>query len=47
MIPVGAQNEIQYIYLIDKDLQGNISEQRILQVRYVPLTSKDKQLSFY
>ncbi len=47
MIPVGKQNEVQSIYFIDKDLDGKLSEQKILQVRYVPLTSKEKQLSYY
>jgi len=46
MIPVGKQNYEQYIYLIDKDTQGNITEQKILSVRYVPLTSRKSQIGF-
>ncbi len=45
MIPVGSQTEIQYIYLIDKDENGNVNYNKLLPVRYVPLTSKEKQLN--
>jgi protein-L-isoaspartate(D-aspartate) O-methyltransferase len=45
MIPVGPQHDMQYIYLIDKDYEGNINKQKLLCVRYVPLTSKDLQLN--
>jgi protein-L-isoaspartate(D-aspartate) O-methyltransferase len=44
MIPVGVQNSSQYIYLIDKDVEGNLTKNAILPVRYVPLTSIDDQL---
>ena len=43
-IPVGRQYESQYIYIIDKDSNGKISEKRVLSVNYVPLTDKEKQL---
>jgi protein-L-isoaspartate(D-aspartate) O-methyltransferase len=43
-IPVGGQYESQYIYIIDKDSNGKISEKRVLSVNYVPLTDKEKQL---
>ena len=43
-IPVGGQNEAQWIYIIDKDLNGNLKTQKILSVCYVPLTSVEKQL---
>lgn len=46
MIPVGQQNNEQFIYLIDKNLNGEITKQKILSVRYVPLTSKEEQLGF-
>jgi hypothetical protein len=32
MIPVGQQQETQYIYLIDKDNEGNISYAATLSV---------------
>lgn len=43
-IPVGGQNEPQWIYVIDKDSNGKISQQRALSVNYVPLTDAEKQL---
>ena len=43
-IPVGGQYESQYIYIIDKDSNGKISQKRVLSVNYVPLTDKEKQL---
>ena len=43
-IPVGGQNEAQWIYIIDKDSKGNISQNRVLSVNYVPLTDAEKQL---
>lgn len=43
MIPIGKID--QYIYLIDKDLQGKIKSEPVLTVRYVPLTDKEKQLA--
>lgn len=46
MIPVGKEDSDQYIYLVDKDNQGNISKQKLLGVRYVPLTSKENQVGY-
>ena len=43
-IPVGGQNEAQWIYIIDKDSKGNLSQNRVLSVNYVPLTDAEKQL---
>ena len=43
-IPVGGQYDAQYIYIIDKDSKGKITEKRVLSVNYVPLTSAEKQL---
>ena len=43
-IPVGGQYESQYIYIIDKDSNGKTTENRVLSVNYVPLTSAEKQL---
>lgn len=44
VIPVGPKNGDQYICVIDKDKNGNITQRKTLGVRYVPLTSVDKQL---
>ena len=44
-IPVGTYD--QWIKVIDKDNKGNISEKKVMGVRYVPLTSKEKQLKGY
>ena len=46
-IPIGGQFGNQWIYLIDKDNNGNISKKRVLLVNYIPLTSIDKQLENY
>lgn len=44
MIPVGPDGGNQYIYLIDKDISGRVSMNKLLGVSYVPLTSVEKQL---
>jgi len=44
VMPLGPQGD-QYIYIIDKDLNGNISSMKGLSVRYVPLTSAYNQLN--
>ena len=46
VIPVGSQGS-QYINVVDKDSNGKISVTEEWGVRYVPLTSVDKQLSGY
>lgn len=43
MIPVGKRFSSQYIYLVDKDIKGNVTKKATLGVNYVPLTEKDKQ----
>ncbi len=43
-IPVGGQYESQYIYVIDKDSEGNITKKRVMSVNYVPLTTVEKQI---
>ncbi|KAJ7777941.1 Pcmt1-prov protein [Mycena maculata] len=40
-IPVGTDS--QHIMQVDKDAEGNVTETRIMAVRYVPLTDKNKQ----
>ena len=47
VIPVGEQNGVQYIYIIDKDKNGKLTQKKTLGVSYVPLTSVQKQLSHY
>ena len=47
VIPVGEQGGNQYIYIIDKDSNGKLTQRKTLGVSYVPLTSVKKQLSFY
>ena len=47
VIPVGKQNEGQYINIIDKDQNGKTSTRRELSVRYVPLTDVVNQLRGY
>ena len=44
VMPLGPTGD-QYIYLIDKDLKGNISYTKGLSVRYVPLTSAQNQIN--
>ena len=46
-IPVGKANHGQWIYLVDKDENGIVSQRQIMGVSYVPLTDKEKQLSRY
>jgi len=44
---VVGEYEGQYINIIDKDKYGKITIKKELSVRYVPLTSVEKQLSGY
>ena len=44
VIPLGIPND-QYIYMIDKDLNGKITFTKGLSVCYVPLTSVNNQLN--
>jgi protein-L-isoaspartate(D-aspartate) O-methyltransferase len=43
MIPVGKS--YQFIYIIDKDINGNVTAEPTLSVRFIPLTDKEKQLA--
>ena len=44
-IPIGLDDNDQWIYVVDKDLNGNITAKKTLSVCYVLLTSKEKQLA--
>ena len=44
-IPVGTWD--QWINVIDKDKNGKITKRKVMGVRYVPLTDKEKQLRGY
>ena len=46
-IPVGKDNEDQWIYLVDKDSNGEIKKEKLMCVTYVPLTDKETQLNRY
>jgi protein-L-isoaspartate(D-aspartate) O-methyltransferase len=41
LIPVGTDSQV--FQVIDKDMNGNLIVDNLLGVRYVPLTSRDKQ----
>ncbi len=38
VIPVGTRFQTQYLTLVEKDLQGNITSRQLLPVRFVPFT---------
>jgi protein-L-isoaspartate(D-aspartate) O-methyltransferase len=43
-IPVGEEGETQWLSIIDKDLKGKITQEKVMGVCYVPLTTPEKQL---
>ena len=43
VMPLGPQGD-QYIYIIDKDQNGKLTQTKGLSVRYVPLTSPENQI---
>ena len=43
-VPMGPMFS-QAIYVIDKDMEGNLNRQKLMEVRYGSLTSVDQQLS--
>ncbi len=43
IIPVGENDWYQYFEQVDKDDQGRVSRERLLEVRFVPLTDKQVQ----
>ena len=38
MIPVGSVMQVQHLLLLQKDLQGKVTQRSIMPVRFVPLT---------
>ncbi|MBI9099157.1 MAG: hypothetical protein JEY91_11800 [Spirochaetaceae bacterium] len=40
LIPIGRPFSVQYLTVIRKDLQGIMSAERILPVRFVPFTGQ-------
>ena len=44
VIPVGAENDEQYLEVIEKRPGGEIQRRIVTGVRYVPLTSKEHQM---
>ncbi|MCG8700045.1 MAG: protein-L-isoaspartate O-methyltransferase, partial [Bacteroidales bacterium] len=40
IIPHGESSEVQYLVLITKDEQGNIAKEKVLPVRFVPMTGQ-------
>ena len=45
VIPVGSPNATQKFIQIDLSQEGIINKKKLLEVRYVPLTDKEKQVS--
>lgn len=40
VIPVGAQGGAQSLFMIEKDASGSVSQRKVLDVRFVPLTRR-------
>ena len=40
VIPVGASFMVQYLMLVEKNLDGTVSTRQILPVKFVPLTGQ-------
>ena len=40
ILPIGKQFEIQYLWLIKKEIDGGIIKEKILPVRFLPMVSK-------
>ncbi len=46
-IPVGEENDTQWLSIVDKDLDGEVTQEKVMGVCYVPLTTPEKQLQRY
>ena len=42
IIPVGGQHDFQTLQCVDKSLDGQVKEQPLMYVRYVPLVEAAK-----
>ena len=40
IIPVGPRFDIQYLWVIEKDISGKLNKERVLPVRFVPMVKK-------
>ena len=40
ILPIGKQFEIQYLWLIKKEMDGTIIREKILPVRFLPIVRK-------
>ena len=47
IVPVGPEGKTQYLEQHDKMENGRITVKRLMGVRYVPLTSKERQMHLY
>ena len=47
IIPVGPDGGTQYLEQHDKGVDGRVTVKRLMGVRYVPLTSKERQYQRY
>ena len=45
MVPVGPWDGVQHLEVIDKGPDGRFTRRAAMSVRYVPLTSRQAQLS--
>lgn len=43
VIPVGPENQLQYLLLLEKDDRGNLNEEMKYPVRFVPMTGKSQK----
>lgn len=43
VIPVGGQNEIQYLVTVSRDKKGRIASKKLYPVRFVPMTGKAEE----
>ncbi len=43
VVPIGPPRGHQYLELVDKNMDGSVTRQRLMGVAYVPLTDKDQQ----